>query len=151
MLSKVFSAQSLGLSPHIIDVEVDVSAEELAQVLTMAGMEVEHLQKHGNDWVFDIEITTNRYDWLSMRGIAGEIAACLGKKLKGSPPKVSKSPRLTGRSEQARIAACQADINVNIATALNKVGDTANNAAKGAQNLSSDSEQLTQIAQHFPY
>lgn len=27
-------------------------------------------------------------------------------------------PRLTGRSEQARIATCQADINVNIATAL---------------------------------
>ena len=27
-------------------------------------------------------------------------------------------PRLTGRSEQARVAACRADINVNIATAL---------------------------------
>lgn len=55
--------------------------QELAQRLTMAGMEVEQLSCEGNDWIFDIEVTTNRYDWLSIVGIAREAAAVCGQRV----------------------------------------------------------------------
>ncbi|MCK4912240.1 MAG: phenylalanine--tRNA ligase subunit beta [Candidatus Omnitrophica bacterium] len=76
---------------------VDVSPKELASLLTMAGMEVECLEKQATDWIFDIEVTTNRYDWLSMLGIAREIAVVLGKKLKVDYPSPVKKPSLSTR------------------------------------------------------
>jgi phenylalanyl-tRNA synthetase beta chain len=72
--------------------EIDISAERVSQLLTMAGMEVEYLEKKEDDWIFDIEVTSNRYDWLSILGIAREVAACLNKKLNIKYPKVSKKP-----------------------------------------------------------
>lgn len=77
--------------------EIEISPEELARLLTMAGMEVEGFQKVGGDWVFDIEVTSNRYDWLSIVGIAKEIAAILGKNFKIKYPLVTKSPPFSGR------------------------------------------------------
>ena len=55
--------------------EVKITPEKLARVLTMAGAEVEGVELTGNDFVFDIEVTSNRYAWLSILGIAREIAA----------------------------------------------------------------------------
>jgi len=72
--------------------DIDVSPPELASLLTMSGMEVEHLQEAEGDWIFDIEVTTNRYDWLSILGIAREIAAVLGKRLKVKHQVVPKEP-----------------------------------------------------------
>lgn len=77
--------------------EVNVSAENLASLLTMAGMEVEHWEKAGRDYIFDIEVTTNRYDWLSMLGIARETACCLHKKLKVKYPRIIKRPVWTDK------------------------------------------------------
>lgn len=77
--------------------KVDASPKELASLLTMAGMEVECLEKKATDWIFDIEVTTNRYDWLSMLGIAREIAAVLGKNLKVDYPNTVKKPSLSTR------------------------------------------------------
>ena len=77
--------------------EVKMPAQDLVEALTMSGMEVENLEKSGNDWVFDIEVTSNRYDWLSLLGIAREVAVCLGKKLDIKYPKVVKEPVLLGR------------------------------------------------------
>jgi len=71
-------------------IKVEVSAQKLSELLTMAGMEVESLEKIGNDWIFDVEITTNRYDWLSLIGIAKEVATVLGQKLKIQYPLKSK-------------------------------------------------------------
>jgi len=73
-------------------IKVDLPAQKLAQLLTMAGIEVEHHEAQGDDHVFDIEITSNRYDWLSIVGIAREVASCLGKKLDIKYPKIIKSP-----------------------------------------------------------
>lgn len=70
--------------------DVDVKPQQLAQLLTMAGMEVERIEKLKGDFAFDIEVTTNRYDWLSMVGIAREAAAVLGKELNIEYPKVGK-------------------------------------------------------------
>jgi phenylalanyl-tRNA synthetase beta chain len=77
--------------------EINVSPQRIASLLTMVGMEVEHLEKKGSDWIFQIEVTSNRYDWLSMVGIAREIAALLNKKLKLSYSKIKKAPLIKGR------------------------------------------------------
>ena len=42
----------------------------------------EYLGRTGGDVVFDLEITPNRSDWNSVIGIAREIAAVTGNKLK---------------------------------------------------------------------
>lgn len=72
-------------------VDIGVNPEELANSLTMAGMEVERIEKLKGDFAFDIEVTTNRYDWLSMIGIAREAAAVLGKDVNIQYPKQEKN------------------------------------------------------------
>lgn len=52
-----------------------VTAKELAERLTAAGLEVGETTKHGDDTAYTFEITSNRPDWLSVRGIARELAA----------------------------------------------------------------------------
>jgi len=63
-------------------VGVQISPQELAEKLTMAGLEVVALEKTGEDFVLEIEITSNRPDWLSILGIAREVSAISGLKLK---------------------------------------------------------------------
>ncbi|MCU0650642.1 MAG: phenylalanine--tRNA ligase subunit beta [Candidatus Omnitrophica bacterium] len=65
-------------------VDLDISATELADKLTMAGIEVKAVEPRAGDFVYEIEITSNRPDWLSVLGIAREAAAVTGKKLKKS-------------------------------------------------------------------
>jgi len=62
-------------------VEINITPEELSGKLTMAGLEVTSLEPVGDDWVFEIEVTSNRPDWLSVIGIAREVSAITGKKL----------------------------------------------------------------------
>jgi len=70
-------------------VEIKIPAQELAEKLTMAGLEVTSLEAKGGDFVFEIEVTSNRPDWLSVLGIAREAAAITGAKLKkeGAKPR----------------------------------------------------------------
>lgn len=63
-------------------VDIKVSAQELSSKLTMAGLEVVSLDKVAGDFVFEVEITSNRPDCLSVAGIAREAAAILGTRLK---------------------------------------------------------------------
>jgi phenylalanyl-tRNA synthetase beta chain len=51
--------------------------EKVADVLTMAGLEVEGMEKSEDDVILDISITPNRPDCLSIMGIAREISAIL--------------------------------------------------------------------------
>ena len=61
-------------------------AEELAQSLTMAGLEVDSHR----DQVLELELTPNRGDCLSMRGLAREVSALTGAELQEpSEPEVS--------------------------------------------------------------
>jgi len=62
-------------------VEIKLSPGALADKLTMAGLEVTALAEADADFVFEIEVTSNRPDWLSVIGIAREVAAITGKKL----------------------------------------------------------------------
>jgi phenylalanyl-tRNA synthetase beta chain len=55
-------------------VDIDLTPSELAEKLTMAGLEVEGLEKHGDDTVLHINLTPNRADSLSIIGCARESA-----------------------------------------------------------------------------
>ena len=63
-------------------VNIKIPPQVLAEKLTMAGLEVVALEKTGKDFVLEIEITSNRPDWLSVLGIAREVAAITGEKIK---------------------------------------------------------------------
>lgn len=53
-----------------------------ANALTMAGLEVSSIEEDEEDIIFDIEITPNRADCLSLIGVARELKAIFGLKLK---------------------------------------------------------------------
>ena len=80
-------------------VEIKISAQVLADKLTMAGLEVTSLEKKDGDFVFEIEVTSNRPDALSVIGIAREVAAITGKKLKSVPSPQSPVPSRDLRSK----------------------------------------------------
>jgi phenylalanyl-tRNA synthetase beta chain len=64
-------------------VKIRVDANTLAGCLTMAGLEVESIGKAGaTDTVFEIEVTPNRADCLSVIGVAREVAAVTKEALK---------------------------------------------------------------------
>src|SRR3972149_52564 len=67
----------------------DAAAKTVARELSLSGPSVEHQQKKGADYVFDIEVTTNQPDAFSVFGIAREANAILeyrGQKSKLIPP-----------------------------------------------------------------
>ncbi len=63
-------------------IDLDLSAEELAVQLTRVGLAVEGVHPHGDDFVLDIDLTSNRPDCLSHLGVAREIAAITGRELR---------------------------------------------------------------------
>ena len=63
-------------------VDIEIPAEKLAGALTMAGLSVESIEKKDGDSILEIEVTSNRPDWLSYIGVAREVAAITGRKLK---------------------------------------------------------------------
>lgn len=58
-----------------------LTTEELSFRLTMAGLEVEQVEAIGSDTVFEIEVTPNRPDCLSMLGLAREVSAIVDREL----------------------------------------------------------------------
>lgn len=59
-----------------------ISPEALCNRLTMAGFEVEAMEKMGEDTVIEVNVTPNRPDCLSILGIAREVSALLNLPLK---------------------------------------------------------------------
>lgn len=75
-------------------VSFDLPVDTLVHRLTMAGLEVEKIEKVAHDTVLELEITPNRPDCLNMIGIARELAAILSKPLKLPVfPKIIKPSR----------------------------------------------------------
>ncbi|MFA5146518.1 MAG: phenylalanine--tRNA ligase subunit beta [Candidatus Omnitrophota bacterium] len=74
-------------------VDVRVPAEKLAELLTMAGLPVESIEEKNGDRLMEIEVTANRSDCLSVIGIAREVGAITGRKLK--IPSTVHGPRST--------------------------------------------------------
>ncbi|MBI3601790.1 MAG: phenylalanine--tRNA ligase subunit beta [Candidatus Omnitrophica bacterium] len=63
-------------------IDPKLSTEKLMDRLVMAGWDVESRQTLGSDTVLEVEITPNRPDCLSVLGLAREIGAITGKKIK---------------------------------------------------------------------
>jgi phenylalanyl-tRNA synthetase beta chain len=63
-------------------VDITLTPKELGEKLTEIGLGCEKIIKTSDDTIFELEITPNRPDCLSIIGIAGEIAAIEKKKLK---------------------------------------------------------------------
>jgi phenylalanyl-tRNA synthetase beta chain len=70
--------------------EGNASADELAERLTAAGMNVETREKDGDDEVWDVDVTTNRPDAMNHRGLAREGAAAGCGTLRPLAPKVAE-------------------------------------------------------------
>lgn len=76
-----------------------LSDEELVRRLTDIGHALEGLETHGDDTIFDLEITTNRVDAMSHFGMARELAAAFGRALVAPA-----SSRPAGKAAGATIA-----------------------------------------------
>lgn len=63
-------------------IDIAVSPEGVAERLTMIGLEVEAAERLGDDIVFEVNVTPNRPDCLSIFGIARELSATLNIPLK---------------------------------------------------------------------
>lgn len=63
-------------------VEVPVAPRELRRDLTMLGLNTESCVEAGDDWILEVEVTTNRPDCLSHYGLAREIATFYRRPLK---------------------------------------------------------------------
>jgi phenylalanyl-tRNA synthetase beta chain len=59
-------------------VHLTLNAKELAERLTMAGFAVDAVERLGDDYILDIDLTSNRPDALSHYGIAREAALICG-------------------------------------------------------------------------
>ena len=59
-------------------IDINLSGEETAEALTRVGLAVEGIHPHKDDFVLDIDLTSNRPDCLSHLGVARELAAITG-------------------------------------------------------------------------
>ena len=68
------------LVPHswLLDhLNTSAKPEEIQRILSLCGPSVERIEKHGDEPVYDIEVTTNRMDTACVRGIAREASVIL--------------------------------------------------------------------------
>ena len=90
-------------------VDFDGRADELSNLLTMAGLEVESLtvlrepDSQCEDWLFEIGVTPNRGDCLGLLGIAREVCALTGAKLTHPPVHASKKDSAVRKRIAVRI------------------------------------------------
>ena len=69
----------------------DLTLRELAYILTNVGLEVEAIADAGPAAVFDITVTPNRGDCLSLLGVARELAMTLRSEVRDRLPSVTES------------------------------------------------------------
>lgn len=85
-------------------VEIKLSPQALAEKLTMAGLEVKGIEQKEGDFVFEIEITSNRPDWLSVIGVAREVAAVTNSKFKNQNAKPqAKTKKIKNEKGETKI------------------------------------------------
>ncbi len=62
-------------------IDIGISAETLAEKLTLIGLELDGMHRTEDDFILDIETTSNRGDCLSHLGVAREVSTFTGNKL----------------------------------------------------------------------
>lgn len=77
-------------------VQITFETKKLAERLTEVGLNTEKIEKTKDDIIFDIEITPNRPDLLSVIGVAREIAAIEGKQV--TEPKLKTTLKPSGKT-----------------------------------------------------
>lgn len=75
-----------------IDIKLPVNT--LGEKLTEVGLGTEKIEKKGTDTLFELEITPNRPDCLSMIGVAREVAAIEGTKIRFPKLKTDLKPTI---------------------------------------------------------
>jgi len=74
-------------------VEIKLPLKDLMWKMTETGLTCEATKKVGDEVILDIEVTANRPDWMSILGVAREVAAIQGVKVK--EPKIKEIPAAT--------------------------------------------------------
>jgi len=62
-------------------IDIDLAPDDLGRKLTSVGLAVEAINEHGDDLVFDIDLTSNRPDCLSHLGVARELSVITDRPL----------------------------------------------------------------------
>ncbi len=93
-------------------VPIKISTEKLAERMTAAGFEVESIEDTPAGIVFDVEVTPNRADCLSIVGMAREIAAFTGQPMQ--PKKNAQIPKDKPPLESLVRAASKKDTAIKI-------------------------------------
>lgn len=82
-------------------IETEATPKQIQEALSLCGPSIERLHKKGSDYVYDIEVTTNRVDMMSVVGIARECLAILPRfgysvkfKIKNSKLKIATSDKV---------------------------------------------------------
>jgi phenylalanyl-tRNA synthetase beta chain len=89
------------LIPHswlLEHLETDATPTEIQKYLSLCGPSVERIYDREGEEVYDIEVTTNRVDCMSVRGIAHEAAVILPQFGKSATLKNAKLPAVPGVS-----------------------------------------------------
>jgi len=89
-------------------VPIDVPLDVFIREMTLAGVAVEAVSEAGGAPLLELEITTNRPDLLSHYGVAREVAARFGKKLKPIKP----APREAASPDSAELASGAAHVEI---------------------------------------
>ncbi len=88
-------------------VELPADRRALAERLTLSGFAVEHVEERDGDVLLDIDVTTNRPDCMSHRGLAREIAALYDRPLRPLPTALPEGAR--GEEKVEAAAAVEVD------------------------------------------
>lgn len=59
--------------------ETKATPQQIQEYLSLCGPSIERIEKVGDDWIYEIEITSNRIDTVSVVGIAREAGAILSR------------------------------------------------------------------------
>ncbi len=81
-------------------VDIKESAKDLSDTLMSAGLPTESIEEIGGDKVLEVEVTANRPDWLSYIGVAREVAAITGRRLKVPPLAAGRSPSAKNKNKE---------------------------------------------------
>ncbi len=78
--------------------KTNAPVQKIAECLSLCGPSVEELKKSGDDYIYYLEVTTNRVDMMSVLGLAREAAAILpqfgfaARFIPNTPPEIEQSP-----------------------------------------------------------
>lgn len=101
--------------------ETNATPQQFADAMSLTSVSIERIEKVDDDYVYDIEVTTNRPDLMSVIGIAREASAVLpqqGFKAKFTPGKVDYDNAIVAKSDMLNIVNDPALVNRIMAVVL---------------------------------